>query len=474
MEVGIYARRSRPEELEPDSVREFETSTERQLGACKQHADAKGWTVDERHIYREAGVSGYTGIRRDQFERLIGDLEAGAIKGVLVWKLDRLSRNRRDWNRLLTLAEERGTIVASVTEGLDTTSEMGGFVLELLGGIARMESKSNSLRTRIGKAALARMGEPSGGGPRRFGFEPDQVTIREDEAELLREAARRVLAGEGTTRIVKDWNRRGLTMPGGSPWQPTPLRRVLLAPRVAGLRQHQGEVLIDAQGQPVAAAWDAILDRATWERLRVVLLDPSRRKGGRPTSYLLSGFIFCHCGSRMNGQMKEGVFIYTCQQKGRGGCASRRRAAPIEDHVRNQVLDALSTPKLRAKIEALHAADLSAAQVAELTDSLDADAAKLAQLDALAADLDPDELMTARAKIGTRMDQTRRRLAEGTTTDALAEIPEIADLLTAAWDRWTLDKRRSVLKLVIRQVIAKPVAMGAHFQPEHVEIVWRV
>jgi DNA invertase Pin-like site-specific DNA recombinase len=58
MEVGIYARRSRPEELEPDSVREFETSTERQLGACKQHADAKGWTVNDRHIYREAGVSG--------------------------------------------------------------------------------------------------------------------------------------------------------------------------------------------------------------------------------------------------------------------------------------------------------------------------------------------------------------------------------------------------------------------------------
>jgi hypothetical protein len=44
----------------------------------------------------------------------------------------------------------------------------------------------------------------------------------------------------------------------------------------------------------------------------------------------------------------------------------------------------------------------------------------------------------------------------------------------AAWDRWTLDKRRSVLKLVIRRVITKPVAMGEHFQPEHIEIVWRV
>jgi site-specific DNA recombinase len=361
-----------------------------------------------------------------------------------------------------------------VTEGLDTTSEMGGFVLELLGGIARMESKSNSLRTRIGKAALARVGEPSGGGRRRIGFEPDQATVREEEAELLREAARRVLAGEGTTRIVKDWNRRGLRMPGGSPWQATPLRRVLLAPRSAGLRQHQGEVLTDEKGQPVQAVWPAIIDRTTWERLRVILLDPKRRKGGRPTSYLLSGFIFCHCGKRMGGRKKDGGTIYLCPPPDLGGCGSRRKAEPIEDRVRDDVLAALSSPALRAKFEALHTAELSAAQVAELTDNLDADAAKLAQLDGLAADLDPDDLMTARAKIATRMDATRRQLASGASSDALAEIPDTSELLEAAWKRWTLQQRRSVLGLVIRQIVAQPVQRGAHYRPEYLQIIWKV
>jgi hypothetical protein len=393
---------------------------------------------------------------------------------VLTWKLDRLSRHRHEWNRLLTLAEERGIIIASVSEGLDTTSELGGFVLELLGGIARMESKSNSLRTRIGKAALARVGEPSGGGRRRFGFEPDQVTVREREAGLLREAARRVLAGEGTTRIVKDWNRRGVRMPGGSLWQATPLRRVLLAPRVAGLRQHQGEVLADAEGQPVAARWPAIIDRTTWERLRVILLDPKRRKGGRPASYVLSGFIFCHCGKRMSGRIKDGGPIYLCPPPDLGGCGSRRKAEPIEDRVRDDVLAALSSPDFRAKVQALHAAELSAAQVAELTSSLEADAAKLAQLDGLAADLDPDDLITARAKIATRMDATRRQLAVGTSSDALAEIPNVAELLEAAWRGWTLEKRRTVLGLVIRQIIAQPVQRGAHYRPEYLQIIWKV
>jgi DNA invertase Pin-like site-specific DNA recombinase len=93
MRLGIYARRSRPEELEPDSNVGFETSTERQLHAFLQAAELKGWAVSDHHIYREAGVSGYTGKRRSEFERLIADLEAGVIKGVLTWKLDRLSRN---------------------------------------------------------------------------------------------------------------------------------------------------------------------------------------------------------------------------------------------------------------------------------------------------------------------------------------------------------------------------------------------
>jgi Resolvase, N terminal domain len=76
-QLGIYARRSRPEELEPDSNVGFRTSTERQLHARKQAAELKGWAVSDRHL-REAGVSGYTGKRRSEFEWLIADLEASS------------------------------------------------------------------------------------------------------------------------------------------------------------------------------------------------------------------------------------------------------------------------------------------------------------------------------------------------------------------------------------------------------------
>jgi site-specific DNA recombinase len=55
------------------------------------------------------------------------------------------------------------------------------------------------------------------------------------------------------------------------------LRRILVSPRIADLREHNGEVVGDA-------AWPAIIDWATHDRLVGLLDDPSRRREnfGRP------------------------------------------------------------------------------------------------------------------------------------------------------------------------------------------------
>jgi site-specific DNA recombinase len=467
MDLAIYARRSRPEELEPGDQ---ETSTERQVTDCRKLAELKGWHVPPEHIYREAGVSGYTGKRRDAFSRLIAALEAGEVKGVICWKLDRLSRNRRDLDRLLTLAEQRGVVIASVTEGLDTTSEMGGFVLELLGGIARMESKAISARTRRAKEELARVGKPAGGGRRRFGFEPDQRTIREDEAVLIREAASRIMAGAGTSTVSRDWNRRGLRMPGGSPWQPTPLRRILLQPRTAGLRQHRGEVAGDA-------VWPAIIDRATWERLRTILLDPARRQGGRPSSYLLTGLVFCgRCEPplRMFGRHKDGRAFYTCQA-GKGGCNLKITAEPFEAEVRDRLLAALAGPKLAELRRRAAQGDQEAQRLSAAKQEAEADLAHLARLHG-SGDLKAAEWLAAREPLMARIEAMETTLARWPNVVALADLPDTGDELEAAWESWTLDRRRAVLRAVVESVTVLPIgrATAGRFDPARVKLHWLV
>ena len=77
----------------------------------------------------------------------------------------------------------------------------------------------------------------------------------------IREAVSRVLRGESLRSIAFDFNKRGIKPAGGrerreqiDKWQGSTLRRVLISPRIAGLHEHNGEVV----GK---AVWPAIIDR---------------------------------------------------------------------------------------------------------------------------------------------------------------------------------------------------------------------
>ena len=83
-----------------------------------------------------------------------------------------------------------------------------------------------SRNVRRAKLRHAVAGRPSGGW-RPFGYEGDGKvrSIRESEAELVREAAQRVLSGDTTYTVAKDWNRRGNVSPRGGQWRPKSVRQ---------------------------------------------------------------------------------------------------------------------------------------------------------------------------------------------------------------------------------------------------------
>jgi hypothetical protein len=66
-------------------------------------------------------------------------------------------------------------------------------------------------------------------------------------AEAIREAAARVLRGESLRSIAFDFNDRGIKPVGGGRWVGSTLRRVLVSPRIAKLRDHRGEIVGEAK-----------------------------------------------------------------------------------------------------------------------------------------------------------------------------------------------------------------------------------
>src|SRR5918996_918777 len=84
--VAIYARQSRQKES---------ISVPMQLRRCQETAASEGWVVAAE--YADRGKSGYAeGVRREGYEQMIADLEAGRFDAVLVYKADRLRARPRD------------------------------------------------------------------------------------------------------------------------------------------------------------------------------------------------------------------------------------------------------------------------------------------------------------------------------------------------------------------------------------------
>ena len=99
-----------------------------------------------------------TNLERPEFERLQRDVFAGHIKTIVVWKLDRLSRNLRDG--LNTLADwcDLGLRVVSVTQQIDFNGTLGKMLAAVLLGVAEMEQETRKERQAAGIAAAKARG----------------------------------------------------------------------------------------------------------------------------------------------------------------------------------------------------------------------------------------------------------------------------------------------------------------------------
>src|SRR6266516_2422287 len=258
----------------------------RQEEDCRAVATQRGWNVVG--VYTDNDISASSGKPRPAYQRLVADIRAGLVNAVIVWDLDRLHRRPIELEQFLDISDRHHIALASVGGDVDLATPQGRMVARIKGAVARQEADQISRRVRRKFDQLAYTGQVSNGGKRPYGYTLDRMHIIESEAAIIREIAARLLAGESLHEIARDLNARSISASQGGRWGRNSIRTLLCAPRIAGLRQHRGTVIGDA-------AWPAILDRATWEGVRAVLLDPNRRAPGHANArhHRLSGIARC-------------------------------------------------------------------------------------------------------------------------------------------------------------------------------------
>ena len=196
----IYARYS--------SDNQREESIEGQIRENTAYANKNG--IDIVGTYIDRAYSAKTD-NRPEFQRMIKDSAKKGFDVVIVWKLDRFSRNRYDSARYKAMLRKNDVKVVSATESISDGAE--GIILEsVLEGMAEYYSADLAEKVSRGMTENALKARFNGGQiPLGFVIDDEHhYQIDTEKAPLIVEIFRRYAGGESITDIIEDLNARGL------------------------------------------------------------------------------------------------------------------------------------------------------------------------------------------------------------------------------------------------------------------------
>lgn len=299
MNAVIYARYS--------SDNQREESIEGQLRDCREYAEQNKLAIVGNYIDR--ALSARTADRPD-FQRMIHDSEKRLFDVVLVWKLDRFSRDRYDSAHYKHILKKNGVRVISAKEAIADGPE--GIILEsMLEGMAEYYSAELAVKVRRGQRENA-MKCRNNGGTLAYGYSVNKETgalvVNPKTAPIVREIFSRYDKGELIKNIMKDLNARGLRNNFNRPFQASAMTLLLKNRKYIGDYCY-GDTIIPG-GVP------ALVEKDVFERVQR-RMEANKKSPGRAKAkeeYLLSGKVFCGtCGGHMVGECgksRNGTFYY--------------------------------------------------------------------------------------------------------------------------------------------------------------------
>ena len=313
MNAVIYARYS------SDSQRE--ESIEGQLRECGEYAERNGITVVGSYIDR--ALSAKTA-DRPEFQRMIKDSAKGLFEIVLVWKLDRFSRDRYDSAHYKHILKKNGVKVVSAKEHISDGPE--GIILEsMLEGYAEFYSAELSEKIHRGQKENALKGKNNGGGI-PLGYLVDKQTqklvVDPETAPLVVEIFERYSEGATVRSIIEDFNSRGLTTKRGKPFNTNSFNALLKNRKYIGEYSYQDVVIPGG----VSAIVPEDLFYRVQQRMEKNKRAPAHTKA-KESEFLLTTKLFCGKCERMmvgeSGKSHTGAmhYYYKCgNAKRKKGC----------------------------------------------------------------------------------------------------------------------------------------------------------
>lgn len=400
MKAFIYARYS-------TGPNQKEISIEGQLRECREYAETHG--IDVMGEYADHGRSGRTDNRED-FRRLMRDVEARVVDIVLVWKLDRFFRNRAESALYRKHLETFGVRLVSIRE-LVPDGSAGIITTGMLETLAEWYSAQLSENVIRGMYDTARKGLSTGSYPLGYKVGDDKrLHIDPVGAEIVQRIYKMYDAGASMAKISKALNEEGHKTRTGKPFTANSLQPILRNVKYIGIIKY-GDTVELKDGCP-----RIVSDELFFRVQRKLEINKSRPGAGKAsTDFALSGKLFCgRCHAPMcgvSGHSRNGTrhYYYACGGHYRHkNCSMKNvRQADIEEAVFQAALSVLNDSSI----------EFIAREVARQSATASENKALLASLNAQLAEVEAKLKNVGKAIAAGIITETTKALLEESEAD---------------------------------------------------------
>ena len=359
MRIFLYARVS-------DEAQDTDLSISAQLKEMYIYAKKQGHQVVGEFV--DKAKTGRTS-KRPQFLEMVSLARSKQhpIDAIIVWKYSRFARNREDAIVFKSILRRKEVQVISIKEQIDDSpsGHLLEGIIEVLDefysanlaqdvkrGMRENASRGlfNGSKTPYGMCRVA----VSDNGKERWRLEPGS------EESIARRAVRRqfalALEGTGCKRIAGILNEEGYAAPNGGRWDKGKVYNILTNETYAGAlvwgaRSKRGNTTKSESPIRVENAWPGIVTTEEFARVKSLMSENSPRivhPRTVPSSYLLSGILYCSCGRAMTGRSAKShrYHYYQCTRRFKEGKEACDSMAIPKDSIESAVIHNLKSKVL--------------------------------------------------------------------------------------------------------------------------------
>lgn len=336
--VALYVRVSTTYQVEKDSL---PMQREDLINYAKYVLN-----IDKYEVFEDAGYSAKS-TERPAYQQMMSRLRDREFSHLLVWKIDRISRNLIDFSEMYNELKKLGVTFVSKNEQFQTDTPMGEAMLKIILVFAELERKMTSERVSSVMISRANKGQWNGGKV-PYGYDYDKTTkdftINPVEAAVVERMFTMYETCPSLLAIARELNSEGITTKSGIAWTPVTVSRLLHNIFYTGAYRYNR--LCESNGANKTPTFErkqedwviyqnhhpAIIDKERQDRVLEKLA--SQKRGGwemdrgksymRKNVHIFAGLISCGvCGStyqstsdkmRSNGYIPS---VYLCARRRR-------------------------------------------------------------------------------------------------------------------------------------------------------------